>query len=775
MKEARILQIAIIVSTVAIAVADITMSSDLVVARLFTLPLALCVFQTSTWLLAGTTAVAAGSTIITGIVIHFRPTSGATWTDAANRGLLVGSLLVFTVFIYLVMRNVSLRLADAERIKAMSDELAARNIDLAGQVADAAAQASERERVADSIASSERQYRGLLEAAPDAMIVSDRGGHILLINAETERLFGYPRAELIGKPVDLLVPERFRGQHSGHREGYTAHPRTRTMGEGRKLWGLRKDGTEFPVEISLSPTELPEGILITTAIRDISPRMAAEEALRRSEERHRMAVEVAEMGTWLWKLETDEVSWSPEFGRLFALPADAVLTYDAITAHIHPEDKPKIDAAINAALERNIPYDIQYRIIWPDGSVRWLVARGRVHRKPDGTPIDMQGVIMDVTSRVESEKTLRLAEERHRMAVEVAEMGTWTMNLASGEISWSDEFSRLYGFAPADTPTREDIVSRIPAEERQRINEAVEAAAAGRAAFDLEYHIVWPDGSVHWLASRGRLHKDAAGSPIDLQGVIMDITERKQLQELRLHRDAERLRAEALARSNEELQQFAYIAAHDLQEPLRMVASYTQLLGQRYKGRLDDDADDFITFAVDGARRMQMLISDLLAYCRVETAGREPAEVSSREALDEAVRNLEGTVAENDAHIVCDQLPLVMADRTQLIQLFQNLVGNAIKYRTPDRPEIHISARRGAPNEWIFSVRDNGIGIDPKYSEKIFLMFQRLHSRDEFSGTGIGLTLCKKIAERHGGRIWVEPNQGPGSTFHVALPERVMQ
>lgn len=206
-----------------------------------------------------------------------------------------------------------------------------------------------------------------------------------------------------------------------------------------------------------------------------------------------------------------------------------------------------------------------------------------------------------------------------------------------------------------------------------------------------------------------------------------------------------------------------------------MVASYTQLLGQRYKGRLDSDADDFIAFAVDGARRMQMLISDLLAYCRVETAGKALVEIPSREAFDEAVHNLEGAIAESQAQITCDALPLVMADRIQLVQLFQNLVGNAIKYRTAERPHIHVSARRGRPNEWIFSIRDNGIGIDPKYSERIFLMFQRLHSRDEFSGTGIGLTLCKKIAERHGGRIWVEPNEGPGSTFHVALPERVKQ
>lgn len=635
-------------SALAVAAGDLMFSSDLMVARLFTLPLALCAFQTSTLVLAGTTAGAAASTILAGLLIHARSAGGNNWADAANRGMLVASLLVFAVFIFLVMRNVRLRLADAERIKAMSERLAARNVELTGQVSDAATAAEAREAIAARVAQSERQYRGLLEAAPDAMIVSDVHGRILLINAETERLFGYERTELVGQMVDILVPERFRGQHSHHREDYATQPRSRTMGQGRRLAGLRKDGSEFPVEVSLSPTELPEGLLITTAIRDI-------------------------------------------------------------------------------------------------------------------------------TARLESDKALRLTEERHRMAVEVAEMGTWTMNLASGEITWSDEFARLFGFSPSETPSRDDIVSRIPAEERERIGEAVTAAAEGRAAYDVEYRIMWPDGTIRWLASRARLHRDAEGAPTDLQGVIMDVTERREIDDLKARQAAEAQRSAALQRSNEELQQFAYIAAHDLQEPLRMVASYTQLLGQRYKGKLDSDADDFIAFAVDGARRMQMLISDLLAYCRVETAGKALLEIPSREAFDEAVRNLEGSIVESEAEVTCDPLPLVMADRTQLVQLFQNLIGNAIKYRTTERPRVHVSAKRGRPDEWIFSIRDNGIGIDPKYSERIFLMFQRLHSRDEFSGTGIGLTLCKKIAERHGGRIWVEPNQGPGSTFHVALPERVQK
>jgi PAS domain S-box-containing protein len=644
----QFLRIAIIIAVLAIATIDFTTPSTVMLALLFKLPLALCALQTSTRLLFGTSAVAISSTLATGV---WGPNLAgphlAMPDNIINRGLLAATLVIFTGFIFLAIRHNKLSADNAVRLQAAQDELAASNKELEARYTRATNEAAERERAAAQIEQSERRYRGLLEAAPDAMIVSDKDGVILLVNAETERLFGYQRSELVGQSVDILVPERFRGHHHSHRSGYTAQPRTRTMGEGRKLSGLRKDGSEFPVEISLSPMEYPDGILVTTAIRDI-------------------------------------------------------------------------------------------------------------------------------TARVEADKALRETEERHRMAVEVAEIGAWSLNIVSGEISWSDEFRRLYGFAPGDHIDREVLAARINADDLARINQAVEATIEGGAPYEVEYRITQPDGAERWIASRGRLHRAADGTPLDMQGVIMDITERRQIETLKLQREAELQRSEALARSNEELQQFAYIAAHDLQEPLRMVASYTQLLGQRYKGKLDSDADDFIEFAVDGARRMQALIADLLAYCRVETAGKAPVEVSSREAFDEAVRNLEGAIADNDAQIVCDDLPRVMADRTQLVQLFQNLVGNAIKYRTAERPEIHVSAKRENPNEWIFSIRDNGIGIDPKYAERIFLMFQRLHSREEFSGTGIGLTLCKKIAERHGGRIWVEANTGPGSTFHVAIPERVV-
>ncbi|RQT62259.1 PAS domain S-box protein [Burkholderia cepacia] len=356
----------------------------------------------------------------------------------------------------------------------------------------------------------EERLRLVVEAAPNAMVMVNRGGRIVLVNSQTERVFGYSRDELVGQSIERLVPARFRDQHPGHRTAFLAAPKSRPMGAGRHLTGLRRDGTELPVEIGLNPIETDEGMFVLAAIVDITERIRAEQALRE---------------------RTDE-----------------------------------------------------------------------------------------------------------------------------------------------------------------------------------------------------------------------------------------------LARSNRDLEQFAYVASHDLQEPLRAVAGPLQLLQRRYQGQLDARADEYIGHAVEGATRMQALIEDLLAYSRVGRSDNSFQSMQCAAALDNALNNLAVALEEAGAEVHRGFLPTVQAIPSQLTLLFQNLVGNAVKFRRHDGPlQIRVGAEPGADG-WLFRVEDNGIGIDAQYFERIFLIFQRLHTRRDYPGTGIGLALCKRIVERHGGRIWVESEPGKGATFLFTLP-----
>ncbi|HEX9710679.1 MAG TPA: ATP-binding protein [Candidatus Thermoplasmatota archaeon] len=373
--------------------------------------------------------------------------------------------------------------------------------------------------------------------------------------------------------------------------------------------------------------------------------------------------------------------------------------------------------------------------------------------------------------RHEAEKDLAASRRTLTAAQRIGHVGSWQWDPASDRATWSDELYRIFGLDPGEPAANyAKAMTMIHPEDQAKFAADVQAALAGPAPYYSEYRIVRSDGQVRHLVSQGEVTRDGAGKATWMVGAVHDLTDRK-LGELQVLQSREELAAQAadLARSNAELEQFAYVASHDLQEPLRMVASYVQLIERRYKGKLDEDADDFIQYAVEGSNRMQALIQDLLAFSRVDTRGKEFVPTDLGEELDIARQNLEVAIEESGAVITNGPLPRARADPSQVGQLLQNLLANAIKFRGPEAPRIHVSGQSNG--RWCeITVKDNGIGIDPQYFDRIFLIFQRLHGREDYPGTGIGLAVCRRIVERHGGKIWVESAPGEGSAFHFTIP-----
>lgn len=379
---------------------------------------------------------------------------------------------------------------------------------------------------------------------------------------------------------------------------------------------------------------------------------------------------------------------------------------------------------------------------------------------------------VDITSRKSIEKErvnllLSLADERTRLKHIfenipgiVTEM--WIEDEKVTSRFTSDYAERLLGYPMSQWEERATMWQEIMhPDDFERVSQEV-LAAYDRGEGIIEYRVYDSEGKLHDLEGHMKVIKWADKREV-LLTINMDVTERKNAT-----RELSRY-AQELKRSNEELQQFAYVASHDLQEPLRMVTSYMQLLQQRYKEQLDPDAQEFISYAVDGASRMKALIQDLLTYSRVETAAREFSTVDMNEVVKTVQRHLRFTLEETKTAITFDEMPKIRADEQQITQLFQNLISNAIKFRSDQDPHIHIGVKKEG-RFWQFCVQDNGIGIDQQYYQRIFIIFQRLHNRSKYPGTGIGLAICKKVVERHGGNIWVESTPGQGTTFFFTLP-----
>jgi len=673
----------------------------------------------------------------------------------------------------------------------------------------------------------------LLESITDAFFALDREWRFTYVNGQAEQLLQKTQNQLLGKnfweAFPRIIGTKFEEQY-----------------RQASLSQVSVEFEEFypPLNRWFQVHAYPGKDGLSVYFQDITERRQTAEALRESEERWQLALQGNNDGIWDWNLKTNEVFFSTRWKQMLGYEDHEVSNcWDDWTKRIHPDERDLVLEAFQDHFAKKTPFYVcEYRVQCQDGSYKWILDRGQALWDALGDVVRMVGSYTDITDRKQTEEELKRQNLRSQLFSEITFKIRESLQIDEIlqttviEVQKVLQADRVLIFKlcrdGSGTVVQEAVLPGWPVILGKNIldicfkEEYLERYRQGRISaiediqtayiqpchrefleqFAVKANLVVPilvrDGIwglllAHQCATPRKWNNFETELLQQLANQIGIALSQGQLLEQQTRQSQE------LARSNAELEQFAYVASHDLQEPLRMVTSYLQLLERRYKNQLDSNADEFINYAVDGARRMQTLINDLLNYSRVSTRGQPFKQVDSNAVLKQAIANLQLAIADSKAIITYDTLPQVMADVTQLTQVFQNLIANAVKFCQNQQPRIHIGVGRGdgemgrwgdeemgettpttppphhpttpplpTPNEYVFWVQDNGIGLEPQYAERIFIIFQRLHTRDKYPGTGIGLAICKKIVERHGGRVWVESKPGQGSTFYFTIPDR---
>jgi PAS domain S-box-containing protein len=654
-----------------------------------------------------------------------------------------------------------------QELRVLGEELErrveARTLELAGEVA-------ERTRAQQELFLERRILREALESLLAGYWDWDLEAKKEYLSPRFKQMFGYIADEMENRPESwqqIIFPEDLPGVL----ESFDRHVATRGEVPFRNEVRYRhKDGSTVWVICAgrvLDWAEDGSPLRMVGCHVDIS---LLKEALTKVEDlttRLRVATEGSGVGVWDWEVVGDVLLWDDTMYRLYDMERDLFTgAVGAWNRAVHPDDREAVDAQLHKALQGEADFDTRFRIRWKNGSVRHVRAQAVVVRDAAGNPLRMLGTNWDITDQVDAEEKLRASEERFRGAVEQSAIGMALVSLEGRWLQVNPALCDMLGYEP-DGLSRLSFQDITHPEDLDDDLAHVAALLAGDVTnYQMEKRYFRRSGAVVCAHLTVSLVRASDGQPVHFVAQIQDVTDRVNARE-----DLVRAVAE-LKRSNRDLQQFAYVASHDLQEPLRAVGGCAEILRSRYHGRLDSAADELVQHMVDGARRMQRLIHDLLDYSQTGRRAGDVAEVDLAQALDGALANLGRQLADTGADVRIGHLPTVEGDAGRFTQLLQNLVGNALKYRGDRRPVIEISAEETVGGRmWEISVRDNGIGIEPQFFAKIFGIFQRLHSRAQYEGTGIGLAICKRIVEAHGGDIWVESEPGTGSVFHFTLPK----
>ena len=607
----------------------------------------------------------------------------------------------------------------------------------------------------------------IVETSDDAILSWNTEKIITSWNRGAQAMLGYSPDEIIGQPISRLSPP----ECSGEAEQFLEQIRRGEPIRRYETTRLRKDDTRISVSLTASPIFDSAGFLAGLSIigRDVTERRVAEEKIRLAEERNRIFADcVRDFALFMIDPRGHVTTWNQGAERLKGYRAEEIVGKH-IEIFYPPEAVAagKVQGELETATRTGECVDEGWRIR-KDGSRFWARVVITALRDNNGELRGFNKLTRDITETKRAADRLQESELRFRTLTETIPQLIWSTRPDGSADYFGRQWIDFTGI-PEKQQLGSGWLSVLHPDDRQRIQDIWLRVAPLGEKYDVEYRIRSRDGEYRWFKARGVPMRDSSGQVIQWFGSSTDIQEQKELEQA-LHK-----REQELQRSNGELQEFAYVASHDLQEPLRMVANYTELLAQRYRGKLDADADEFIAFAVDGARRMQNLIEDLLSYSRVGTRAKPFRPARSADIVQRVLKSLAVATAESHATVEVTDLPEILCDESQLESVFQNLLGNALKFCPKSRScRIEISARtQGA--HCVFSVRDNGIGIEARHFERIFRTFQRLHTREEYPGNGIGLAICKKVVERHGGRIWLESKPGEGTTFFFTVPVAPVQ
>ncbi|NNF02711.1 MAG: PAS domain-containing protein [Bacteroidia bacterium] len=481
-------------------------------------------------------------------------------------------------------------------------------------------------------------------------------------------------------------------------------------------------------------------------------------------------------GWYDYNLASDDLYLSPAFSKILGYDEDEFQNEDiqSIKRILHPDDLPKIIEAYfnHIKTKGKSKLDLQVRYIHKNGSIVWVYARAKVIEWNNaGDPVRLVGSNTDITHLKEAEADLHNVKQelekityRFKISTMVAKVGIWDWDIKNNVLIWDKQMYAIYGITE-DTfeGAFEAWHNAIHPDERDMVNDSVNSSLMDSSKdWHCEFRIILPDGSIRYIKASGYVEFDNKSKPSRMIGTNWDITKEKEM-------EREKIRAKQLESQNKELEQFVYVASHDLQEPLHTISSYSEMLKLKCKGLLDAKSSRYFDYLIESSGRMNSLIKGLLDYSRL---GRNQSleAVSCESLINEIKKDFAGVIAEKNVKLKIGNLPVIDGNKIELRQLFQNLISNAIKFKKKESLTISIKSKRER-NYWLFSVEDDGIGIDPKHFNKIFMIFQRLHTKSEIDGTGIGLSLCKKIVESQDGDIWVRSKPNEGSTFYFTIPD----